>query len=417
MEQDKPMSRALAGKALAAFLAVMALLTLSNRMLEEMTIATISRTTTQRGALEKQFTGSGSLEAARTVPVVLTDSARILDVPVVAGSHVEAGDALLVLSYQELVETKQDAVSTAKDSVASKQRALDWSAASLSTTTLSRLQERLSTIDSLEAQLAAAKESGAEKATVDRLQYDYDTEKKRLDADSTVHDYITKSDDLEKAKKDLETAEKALADMLALVELTEENGYIRTVTAPVSGNVLTVNATVGSMVTTSGAVVTLSDTTQGLALTVTVDEDTAEELAVGDKATITVSSTRYDAQILNIAASASRSGYFDLTFLLPGDAGAAGAGASMSITKRTQNYDLIIPLSSLYSDSDGDYVFVVEQSQSSLGARMTVRRVDVYVLDKDGSRAALQGGVTQRDSIVVRSDRAISDGDRVRLEE
>ncbi len=132
MEQERPRSRALAGKALLVFLIIMALLTLGSRTLEEMTIATVSRTTTQRGALEKRITGIGILEAMRVVPVILTDSARVLEVSAAVGAHAEIGDPLLTLSYQALIDARQADVDAAKASLSTKQRALDWSAAALS---------------------------------------------------------------------------------------------------------------------------------------------------------------------------------------------------------------------------------------------------------------------------------------------
>jgi hypothetical protein len=121
--------------------------------------------------------------------------------------------------------------------------------------------------------------------------------------------------------------------------------------------------------------------------------------------------------ITSIAASTEVQGMFDVSFSIPDNFGVVGQQASIKFRKRTQQYDVLIPLSALRQDNDGDFIYVVNQQEGSLGTQISVKRVDVYVLDQDNTRAALQAGITQRDLIVARSDRDIQDGDRVRLEE
>ncbi len=424
-------TRALAGKALLGFIALMVALTWANTMLQEMTIATVTSAAVQRGALEKQITASGTLSAAVSVPVIAEESARVLAVYATAGKLVAAGDPLFRLDYTDVVKTKADAVESARTDVASKQRTLDWAAADLPQTTLTRLAERQASIAQYQAALtkaqaaydeaSAAGENSAAAYTAGRTlesaQYAYDTEKRRLDSDTTVRDYITKAEDLEKSKTTLADAEQAYADCLALLDDPDAQTPTLTLTAPVDGSVTSSGVSVGAMVSTSAAAMMLSDQSGGLELRVQVDEDSAAEMAVGDSATITVADQQFECQVQSLAAMTDKAGMYEAAFLLPGDAGSVGVSATMRLRKRTSNYDVIIPLSALRSDSDGDFVFVVEQSESSLGARMAVRRVDVYVLDEDSSRAALQGGISQRDTVVARGDRDISDGDRVRLAE
>ncbi len=424
-------TRALAGKALAGFLAVMVLLTWANTMLQEMTIATVTPTSIQRGALEKQITAAGTLSAAVSVPLIVDDSARVLDVYVTTGSLVQAGDPLFRLDYTDVVKSKQDAVDTAQETLASKQRALDWAASDIPQTTLTRLIERQQVVaaykttwdqavDAYEKAAAGGAESTealAAKRALELALYQYESEKRRLDSDTSIRDYLTKSDDLEKAKKSLQDAEQEVADCLALLDDPQGDALARTFIAPVAGSVTSSAVSVGSMASTSSAAMMLSDQTGGLELRVQVDEDSAAEMAIGDEASITVSDQVYQSQILSLAAMTDKEGMYEASFLLPGDVGSVGVKATMRLRKRTQNYDVIVPLTALRSDDDGDFVYVVEQQDSSLGAKMAARRVDVYVLDQDSSRAALQGGLSQRDTVVARGDRNIQDGDRVRLSE
>ena len=91
--------------------------------------------------------------------------------------------------------------------------------------------------------------------------------------------------------------------------------------------------------------------------------------------------------------------------------------ANVEIRKRTQNYDLLIPLSALRKDNYSYYVYIIEQSEGALGAETTVARMDVSLLEQDSTRAAVRGGIGPRDRIVARGDRELHDGDRVRVKE
>ena len=231
-------------------------------------------------------------------------------------------------------------------------------------------------------------------------------EKQRLYQDQAARNFASQ----------LETLAKAQDELSRMNGLTDANG-MRTVLAPADGSVTAVSVSVGAMTQSSGAAMMLADQSGGLSLTVQVSEDSAGELAAGDTARVTVGAADYNIPIRSITLSPNSADIYDVSFLLPGDAGTVGQSASMRVQKRTANYDVIIPLNALHSDSDGDFVYVIEQSQSSLGARVTVRRADVFVIDQDSGRAALQTGtISQRDTIAARSDRSIADGDRVRVE-
>ena len=477
-------TRASAGKALAVFIALMIMITWANTMLQEMTIATVSTTTTQRGSLEKNISASGTLTAEVSVPMIETEAARVLAIYASAGVRVSAGDALYALDYTDIVKTKREALEKAIEDAGKKQRTLNWAAADLTRAAVARLEERLARLETLEGEYesaletyedALAKKTEAEytlegndhseleinkdeqieysmdekkqevnsinaqedhgtfadhylndeqsqeiitaKQAMDRAKYQYEAEKQRLDGDTSVRDYINKKDELVAAEEALRNAELELTDLLATVACLDNDSYMRIVVSPVDGYVVSNTLSVGSMLSTNAPAMTISDQSKGLKLRVTVDEDSASEILIGDAANITVGTDAYQCNVLSIALSNDKQGMFDLDFLLPGDAGSVGISASMRLRKRTESYDIIIPLTALREDDDGNFVYVVEQRQSSLGARMSVRRVDVYVLDTDSNRAALQSGVSQRDVIVTRGDRELSDGDRIRIEE
>lgn len=428
-ERKGNQTRALAGKALVVFVLLMVALTWASRMLEEMTIATVTTTNMQRGALEKQVRQSGTLVAFETVPVLASESARVLEVYKKAGASVTEGEPLFQLDYTDAVKKAYDTLQTAQTAKDKKQQTLDWAAADLGASTVNRILQRVDNVASLEKQYyeeeaAFQKLQNPSQSDGNRLSQRknaYETEKRMLDADTTARDYRQKLDDLADAVIELETKASEFADITRKLDSFDvydsSATYTMTAVAPVTGTVLECGLTKGSMSSTTNPAMTLSNQAGGLSLTVYIDEDSAAEMAVGDTARITVGTQRYDAPILSLATSADRQGMVEATFRLEGSSDAPGMSAEMYFSKRTQNYDIIIPLGALRHDSDGDFVYVVKQQEGSLGARMSVSRVDVYVLDQDSGRAALQSGLTQRDIVVERSDRSLSDGDRVRLAE
>ena len=95
-----------------------------------------------------------------------------------------------------------------------------------------------------------------------------------------------------------------------------------------------------------------------------------------------------------------------------------GQTAEMQINKEIGRYACSIPLSALYQESNGDYVYLIEEQNTILGVELTVRKRKVRVLDKDASYAALEDDTfTEEERIVTESDQDLKDGMRVRYTE
>ncbi|MDR1600677.1 MAG: efflux RND transporter periplasmic adaptor subunit [Oscillospiraceae bacterium] len=404
--------RAAAGKALAVFLGAMALLTWTNRILENMTIATVSTASIQRGSLEIQVSASGTLAARTLIPVYAPESAKVTRVNASAGASVNAGDPLFTLDYTDIIKSSSDALDNARADLDSKRQSLDWAAADLPASAMSRLNDRLANLDALAEKLDEANASGSPEAIAKALS-NYDEEKRRLDGDKAIRDYMAKLDALEASQRKYGDAEE---DYQSVMSAVDGDGLF-VVTAPGSGTVTKVSASVGSMSSPASAAVMIADADGGLTVSITVAEDQAAAFTVGDAATVYAGETAYQAAIESISPSAAQAGSFDLAFALPSAAGAPGVSATVRLSKRSASYDTIIPLSALRVDGDGDFVYAISQNTSALGTVTTVSRVGVTILEQDNTRAALAGGLSQRDTIVARSDRALGDGDRVRLEE
>ena len=63
------------------------------------------------------------------------------------------------------------------------------------------------------------------------------------------------------------------------------------------------------------------------------------------------------------------------------------------------------------------YVLVAKQQTTTLGEEIIADRVDIMILDKNQRSAAVEGALGAQDIVIVKSNKPISAGDRVRLVE
>lgn len=215
---------------------------------------------------------------------------------------------------------------------------------------------------------------------------------------------------------DAANSDAAIRDKQAEVDRLEAAlGMNGVVSAPSAGQVTSCDIKPGKLASTDEAALLIGQPGEGMEVWIPVTEDEVDNIAVGDAAEIDVGGDAYECEVLSIAPSADDPGQFDVGFRLPDGAGQPGMTASMTVKKRTKNYEAIVPLSALRKDDTGYYVYVIVTADGALGAETRVQRADVQVLDRDSSRAAVSGGVVGRDSLAARSDRDLHDGDRVNV--
>ena len=83
--------------------------------------------------------------------------------------------------------------------------------------------------------------------------------------------------------------------------------------------------------------------------------------------------------------------------------------------RANSDYDCVVPSSAVYEDNSGTFIYVVEQTSTVLGDKCIVHRVKVTVEATDGARTAISGENIEGAQSVVRSEKPLHDGDRVRL--
>ena len=218
---------------------------------------------------------------------------------------------------------------------------------------------------------------------------------------------------LERQRKNVEELQEKVKEMEAGGEQTE-------VVANVSGIVRSINVTSGNKAEAGTALATIEVTDRGYSLSMSVTNEQAQKVRVGDSAEISNYNwgSNISATLTAIRNDPQKPGQGKLlVFTLMGDV-ESGATLSVSIGQRSQNYDVIVPNSAIREDSNGTFVYVVEARNSPLGNRYFATRVNVTVVAKDDNNSAVTGSLSGWNaSVITTSSKPITAGMQVRLAE
>ncbi len=199
-----------------------------------------------------------------------------------------------------------------------------------------------------------------------------------------------------------------------LLALKDAGGEVK---ATVNGIVKQVLVTTGDL-TSDGAAVRLSDTSEGGRLTVSVEKQYAEYLVTGSPVDLKPSGSKNvisDYTISSVKKNPQDDNLIDFTVDLPKDAIETGTYVDATIVPKSENYSTVIPLQALRGNQNDYYVLVLEEEQGVMGSELVVKRLDVQVVDKNSTSAALEEGLlTGEQEIISSSSRMIQEGSKVR---
>lgn len=199
-----------------------------------------------------------------------------------------------------------------------------------------------------------------------------------------------------------------------LIALRELNGEVR---ADAAGTVTKVLVETGQK-TTDTAAVLLSDEDRGLLFTASVDSKYREYLPVGTAAELSGSGRRVEDCTVSAIEITEDGQTVRITAELTGDSFTPGESAEISITGKSDSYDFTIPVTAIREENQKNYVLVLDTENTILGEQYVARKVEVEVLDKNSTYAAVDSSALSNGSqIIADSSRNVSAGDIVRLEE
>ena len=213
---------------------------------------------------------------------------------------------------------------------------------------------------------------------------------------------------------EFELAEKEkLRNMLQ--DILDNKGYFP---SPASGTVLSTMEK-GSKTEADEGMVILSCDDRGFIFEGVLDIESAQHFSAGDKGELHYildgSTQKAEAEIQSIRTSDEENTVI-VTAILPEGSYPAGVPAQISLNKKSGNYDSCLPITALRSDSGGDHVFVLRKQNSVMGTEWVTSRIDITIKDRDSQMMSIESMLTYSDQVITGSDKTISEGDRVRIE-
>ena len=317
----------------------------------------------------------------------------------VAESALREAEALQVIvpTAEELAQAQND--------VKAKQAALDTANANLtnkknsSSSSSNKNSENYNNLKKQEYELSVSitdLKNKAEKLEQERNDY-LSSEKTKINLESKYQEIIRKQKEI----RDLEA--KALGGEI---------------TSPVAGEITSLAYTAGEKTEAGGTAAVIQIDGKGYKLSFPVDAKQARAVKVGDEVSVE-NSWYYGDLTANLIAiqpdkNNSRDGKI-LVFSLTGESVVPGQNLTLSVGQKSSNYDLIVPLSSLHEDNNGNFILIVDTKSTPFGSRYIAKRVDVQVLAKDDKVAAVNAELFGYEYVITSSSKYIENKDQVKL--
>lgn len=211
---------------------------------------------------------------------------------------------------------------------------------------------------------------------------------------------------------DIEAKKREIA---RLQKATEEGGQLK---APSAGIIGEVKVKKGDTTTQGDLLVFVRDTSEYI-LEAHLSKEEAEYIQIGDQVQVTLEGEKTPLEntvVENIVrAQGDTDGKKKVSISVP--KGEPGMRATLKVTKESDKYRYILPIEALKEDNGSQYILVAKQQTTTLGEQILAERVEVMVRDKNQSSVAVEGPLGVEDRVIIRSNKPILAGDRVRLVE
>ena len=211
--------------------------------------------------------------------------------------------------------------------------------------------------------------------------------------------------------------QKKIDEVKKLIEEIEKKTEIEEIKSPVDGMVFAVQAFNGDKTDGNAVLMTVIPDTAEYTITFKFDSSSVEKLDPGTE----MSTDSYWVEECTVLSVKPDPKDPRNTKLVKCDVKAAmffpGETVTGYIGRTNSSYDYLAPSGAVFKDNNGSFVYVIDETKSPFGNTYKVRRVDVSVLATDGVYTAISGEDLKSKSIVIRSEEALENGQRVRLED
>lgn len=222
------------------------------------------------------------------------------------------------------------------------------------------------------------------------------------------------------AELDLSKINKDIAEKKEEIEKLKESSMGTAITAPVAGTITSLAYVAGETTKPEEAAAVIQVEGKGYTLKISVTNEQAKKVQVGDTAELQNAWYYDDVQAILSAIKPDPDNPGQkklLEFEVTGSSIQAGQALNISVGQRSSEYELVVPNSAVREDNNGKFILIVESKSGPLSNRYIATRVDVEVLASDDNNTAISAGLYGYEYVITTSTKPVEAGKQVRLNE
>lgn len=376
-------------RALAVFLAVMAVLTMVSRAVDSLRIPQVVVCGFEEMKLEYPLEIMGRVGTVGKRALYCQENLRIENVWVQPNDTVEKGDLLFTLDKEDLDEKI-------------RQMKLEIRKIELQIADIENAYQQQGNLQNLNFQSVQAENQDGVVVSADQGSVDL-----------AQNENAAKARDNSAALLLLDKREAQLK-LDSLCALREQEGNI---CAEFAGCVLECTVSTGSL-TSPEPVMVLENYSENLQFEGSVGRERESYMEEGVECTLEMEEG--ETVLEGVAISEvlpGEQGTYRVTAEIADKSLQQTGNAVLSFTRESKKYRNCIPLSAIHSGKNGYYVIVVEEDKTILGIQSVARFVSVTVIESNDEYAAVEGDIYESEKIVVQANKEIKEGERVRIVE
>jgi len=209
---------------------------------------------------------------------------------------------------------------------------------------------------------------------------------------------------------------KKLAELEAKIEEYKNAPENTNVNAPIAGRIVSIDVVPGNTVTSGQTVARIEIADKGYICEISMAAEEARKIQIGAECTISNSWWYSDisASVTQIRTDPQSQGKNRIVVITVNGAVSEGQTLSFTIGDRNQSYDCVLPNSAIREDNDGKFVLTVTSKKTPLGVRYTAVRTNIEVIASDDTKSAVSG-LYGSEFVITNATSPISDKQQVRL--
>lgn len=395
--------RAISKKWLMIFLGIMLLLTFFSNTINNFALPRVEVESPSSGALMKEIQASGEVIPKVSQNEYTTVNSRVANVYFKAGETVKQGQVIMTLDNTKVMADYQEAM-------------LNLQKLKLSAQTNDNARKRDDAKQKYDSSCQDYErthrlyQAGAESTL--------DLEKAENEMKTCARNYQQACDDYELGLKT--TACEISLQELKVKQLKQQLDSDYELRAKCNGLIREVNFTPGSLTDSSKPLFIITDQSQGYEFKMTIDSDAATYLKTGDEFTISLKAANRNLQGKVARMATVADGKTDIFLDVAATGLAGGENGDAFISKEVGFYDYLVSNSAVQRDNNNAFVWLVCERQGAFRNEFYLRRLNVSVINSDGSKTALKKGLIDREQQIVKrvdGTHSLTDGCRVLISE